>query len=112
MPHVYYEVNLEIHKEIAEEYMAWLRPHSMEMLHIDGFTEVTIQDFDNVAAPNDSNIVTKRVTYKVESMEKLQQYFDNQAKKMRGGGVSKFGNKFKAWRRVLKPESACKRSKL
>ena len=103
MGHVYYEVNLEISKEIAQEYLDWLIPHSIEMLEIDGFLDVTFNDFIKVKEDNDPNIVRKVVVYKVESMEKMQQYFDNQAKKMRGGAVSKFGGKFKATRRVLTP---------
>ena len=112
MGHVYYEVNLEINKEIAQEYLDWLIPHSIEMLEIDGFLDVTFNDFIKVKEDNDANIVRKVVVYKVESMEKMQQYFDNQAKKMRGGAVSKFGGKFKDNLKCLIQNQNCKQNKV
>eukprot|EP01084_Bolivina_argentea_P175452 303833_1 len=104
MNEVIYEVNLEIQKEYAEEYMNWLRPHIMDMLEFSGFISCTINDFERVKEYNDPNITAKVITYRVRSRQDLQKYFDKQAAKMRGQGTNKFAGKFKAWRRVIAPK--------
>lgn len=104
MSYVVYEVNLEIQKEFAEKYMEWLKPHIIEMLNIDGFVSATINGFEHVGKDNNPNVVRKVITYKVESREKMQQYFDESARKMRGQATNKFSGKFKAWRRVIHPK--------
>lgn len=104
MNEVIYEVNLEIQKEYAEDYMNWLRPHMMDMLKFEGFISGTISDFERVKEYNDPSIVAKVVTYRVRSREDLQKYFDYGATKMRGQATNKFKGKFKAWRRVIAPK--------
>merc|ERR1712062_453449 len=101
---VIYEVNLEIQREYAEEYMNWLRPHIMEMLALEGFISCSISDYERVKDHNDPDIVTKVVTYRIRSREALQKYFDYGATKMRSKGTNKFTGKFKAWRRVIAPQ--------
>ena len=103
MTEVIYEVNLEIQREYAEEYMKWLGPHSMKMLELDGFISCTISDYTKVKELNDPQIVYKVVTYQVRSMADLQNYFDFGAAKMRGQATNKFKGRFKAWRRVISP---------
>lgn len=104
MNEVIYEVNLELNKEIADEYMAWLRPHMMDMLQFEGFISGKISSFERVKEYNDPQIVPYVVTYRVRSREDLQKYFDYGATKMRGQATSKFKGKFKAWRRVIAPK--------
>ena len=38
--------------------------------------------------------------YRIQSMDNLQHYFDNHAAKMRADGLQRFGEKFKASRRI------------
>ena len=103
MGEVVYEVNLEIQREYAAEYMAWLRTHSMEMLELDGFLSCTVSDFERVKEANEPQTVRKVVAYRVRSMRHLRDYFEAGAAKMRGQATSKFAGKFKAWRRVILP---------
>lgn len=39
---VVYEVNLTIDPEVAEEYLAWLRPHIKEILQLKGFVSAEL----------------------------------------------------------------------
>ena len=106
MDEVIYEVNLEIQKEYVQEYMEWLRPHSMKMLELDGFISCKISNYQKVKETNDPSLAYKVVTYRVRSMKDLQNYFDFGAAKMRGQATNKFKGKFKAWRRVIKPKES------
>ena len=51
---------------------------------------------------NDSSkgFVELTVIYKVENLQKMEEYFNVHAAKMRGDGVKRFGDKFSAERRV------------
>ena len=103
---VIYEVNLELDKSIVDDWLKWIVPHAQEMLKIDGFKSCTIYDAEFLSSgPSgveiNKNVIHKSCKYRVESMAKLQHYFDNEAKQMRGDAVKNFADKMKAWRRVL-----------
>lgn len=106
---VIYEVNLELDKTIVDDWLKWIKPHSKDMLKIDGFKSFQLYDAQFLShgpsgAEINKDVVHKICAYKVESMEKLQHYFDNEAKEMRGDATKNFANKMKAWRRILTPK--------
>eukprot|EP01084_Bolivina_argentea_P288447 495078_1 len=102
---VIYEVNFEIEKDVANDYMKWLKGHLNEMIiGIDGFISYKINSFERVKDDNDVDIVRRVVHWKVASQELLQKYFDTKAKQYRTAYPLIFKNRFKAWRRVITPQ--------
>lgn len=92
---VVYEVNVEVEKEILEDYIKWLKEkHFGDLLKIDGFQSATLFKVEG----SDNSLSCQ---YKLENRQKLENYFNNEAKVMRQEGVDKFGTKFKASRRIL-----------
>ena len=77
---VIYEVDLEIDSAIAAEYREWLRGHIAEMLALPGFTGARASEVMQPA---------------------LDAYLREHAPRMRADGVARFGDRFRAQRRVL-----------
>ncbi|MCB0389648.1 MAG: DUF4286 family protein [Bdellovibrionales bacterium] len=93
---IIYEVNLKIEPEIASEFVAWLKQHVRDMLQIPGFKSAEIfQEESN------EPILQLCVKYHVGSREELEDYFKILAPSMRAQGIEKFGQLFKASRRIL-----------
>jgi hypothetical protein len=93
---IIYEVTLAVQREVAAEYETWLITHIEEMLFIDGFVSATLSE----AEPTET-IRTFITDYLVRDQKALDDYFARHAAKMRAVGVSKFGDKFTASRRIL-----------
>lgn len=100
---VFYEVNLRIDADIAAEYRAWLAGHIKQMLGVPGFVDAEVLEIVE-PAPAD-NRVQIAVRYRVHGMAALQDYFSHRAEKMREEGLSRFGGRFQAERRVLQSTS-------
>ena len=93
-----YEVNLEIDREVAEAYGAWLRSHVDELLAIDGFQEAHCHEVES--EPDGPLCLT--VHYRVETREQLEAYFREHAARLRGDGVAAFEGRFSAERRIYR----------
>lgn len=96
---VIYEVNLAVDPEVAGAYAAWLGPHIEEVLAVPGF--VSAEWWDVEAVPGGR--VRWCVQYRVERREALQAYFEEHAARLRGDGLDRFGGRFEASRRILRP---------
>jgi len=90
---VVYEVDLFVNKKIYPKFKTWLDEHIKEMLTIDGFMNAKITD-------NKENEPHLTVQYQVSSYDKLDTYFKTQADEMRQKGIDKFGDQFRAERRI------------
>ena len=101
---VIYEVNLTVDVAIADAYAAWLAPHIDEVVAVDGFTSASwwIVETDG----EDTSRVRWCVQYHVESRDALATYFRDHAERLRGDGLARFGGRFTASRRVLRPHDA------
>jgi len=104
---VIYEVNIEVDADIAQKYVDWLVPHMKEMLTIPGFIDCNLADIEHLPAvvSTEKQEEEKKkkymvATYRVESREKLQQYFDVHAARLRGDGVNRFKGRFTCTRRI------------
>ena len=96
-----YEVNLEVAAALRAEYLAWLQAHVAEILRLDGFEAAMIEE-DNDPAPPTGHFALC-VRYRVRDATHLQAYFDQHAACMRAEGIARFGEGFRAHRRVLQP---------
>ncbi|MEP6906893.1 MAG: DUF4286 family protein [Pseudoxanthomonas sp.] len=97
---VIYEVTLIVDHGIAAEYRSWLAFHVQEMLALPGFTGARILQGLEPAA--DDTQVTFCTQYELVDQAALDDYLRLHAGRMRADGVSRFGDRFRATRRVLR----------
>ncbi|WP_119343823.1 DUF4286 family protein [Facilibium subflavum] len=97
---ILYQVNLEVDKGIAERYLTWLNHHKDEMLKFKGFIDANIY-LDQQQTKQDQ--LTLSVIYQIISMDELNEYFRIHAKAMQEEGIARFGGRFHASRRILRP---------
>lgn len=96
---VIYEVNLSVQREIANEYRTWLGDQVQEMLALPGFTGVRILEIAEDACGTETTFCTQ---YELVDQSALDDYMRVHAGRMRADGVSRFGDRFTASRRVLR----------
>lgn len=95
-----YEVNLEIDTGIAAAYRAWLQEHVAQMLALPGFLSAQVYEvLDPQAA---AGRIALCCQYRLRDADALQAYFDHHAAAMRADGIARFGDRFRAARRVLR----------
>lgn len=100
MSGVVYEVNIDLDAGIEADYRAWLRHHVDEILALPGFLDARVLDvIDPPAAPGRIALCTQ---YRLRDEAALQAYFELHAPRLRGDGITRFGDKFSATRRVLR----------
>jgi hypothetical protein len=93
-----YEVTLTIERDIAEPFDQWLAEHVENMLDLPGFVSARVFEMDD-----DDDGYARRVThYYLESENHLEQYFADNASDMRQSGIDRFGDRFRASRRILR----------
>jgi len=92
-----YEVELEPDADILGEFEAWLEYHVDEMLALPGFTGATIHKAENP----DSGAALRVVRYELADRAALERYLEEFAPRMRAEGVTRFGDRFRASRRIV-----------
>ncbi|MGH8274957.1 MAG: DUF4286 family protein [Terriglobia bacterium] len=97
---IIYEVTLNIDKEIADEYDAWLSEHVTEMLALPGFVNAEAFTIENNEKSPEK--ISRVVHYRLENREAFDAYLRNHAERMRNEGHARFGNRVTASRRILK----------
>lgn len=96
---VLYEINLAIDAAIAGEYRAWLDGHVHEILALPGFVEARILE---VLEPRPAaGQVALCVQYTLRDRAALDAYLHDHAPRLRSQGIARFGDRFRAQRRVL-----------
>jgi hypothetical protein len=93
-----YEVNLDVDIAIAGEYRAWLQTHVAQMLALPGF--VSAQLFE-LLEPAEAGRSAWCVHYHLCDAAALDAYLRDHAPRMRADGSARFGDRFRASRRVL-----------
>lgn len=97
---IVYEVNLEIDTALRGDYLPWLQAHVAEMLHIEGFMSATVEEVLEPAPPPVCFALCVRYQLRDESC--LHHYLTHHAAAMRRDGIKRFGNGFRAHRRILR----------
>jgi quinol monooxygenase YgiN len=97
---IVYEVNIAVDTAIADAYRSWLQSHVAEMLALPGFTGAEV--FEVVVSPPDPAQQSLCVHYRLRDQAALDDYLREHAARMRADGVSRFGDRFRATRRVLR----------
>lgn len=96
-----YEVNLFVKRSIERDYRDWLAAHIQEILALPGFVGAELFEVIEPAAPSDEIALCTR--YHLRDAAALQDYFRDHAPRLRAEGVARFGDQFRAERRVLQP---------
>ena len=102
---ILYEVNLVVDGDIVDEYRRWLSTHVQEMLALPGFLGARILETSEleISEPGSSAAQTTFCTqYELVDQAALDAYFRIHAGRMRADGISRFGDRFSASRRVLR----------
>ncbi len=96
---VIYEVTLHANAAIANAYMAWLREHVAAMLALPGFESAEL-----AALIEDTEVERGWcVRYRLRDRAALDAYLREHAAAMRSEGIARFGDAFRAQRRILEP---------
>ena len=93
-----YEVNVFVRRDSEVGYRAWLVKHIAEILALPGFVDAQCFDVQQDGSADDIAIC---VHYRLQSQAALDNYFEHHAARLRADGVAKFGDRFRATRRVL-----------
>lgn len=107
MARTLYEVNIEIERDLIDEYDPWLKAHVAEMLALPGFESAEIFAVDSAQAVPES--VGRVVHYRLSSRQALDDYIQRHARTMRGQGTQRFADRVRIRRRVLELIDAGKR---
>ncbi len=95
-----YEVNLFVQRAIEAEFRAWLDAHVREILALPGFTGGQV--FERLEpAPAEGELVLC-THYRLHDEAALTRYLREFAPGLRADGLNRFGDRFRAERRVLK----------
>lgn len=97
---VVYEVNLAVDREIAAEYRDWLVAHVQEMLALPGFTGARLME--TVPDQADAAETVFCTQYELVDQAALDEYLRAHSARMRADGISRFGDRFRSSRRVLR----------
>jgi len=101
---IVYEVNLEIEAGIATEYRRWLDTHVATILTLPGFTGARILEVLDPALP--SARIALCVQYTLVDAAALDGYLREHAPRLRAEGAARFGDRFRAQRRILRDTGA------
>jgi antibiotic biosynthesis monooxygenase (ABM) superfamily enzyme len=101
---IVYEVNLFVRREIEAAYRAWLDAHVREIVALPGFLGAEVfERREPVAAAGELALCTQ---YRLRDAAALQAYLHEHAPRLRADGVARFGESFRAERRVLQRVAA------
>ena len=103
---VIYEVTLHAHADIADAYLAWLREHVAAMLALQGFEGAELDALEGESAAAAASAAGERgwcVRYRLRDRAALDAYLRDHAPRMRAEGIARFGDAFRAERRILIP---------
>ncbi|MGA9271686.1 MAG: DUF4286 family protein [Lutimonas sp.] len=97
---IIYNVTINVDETIHDRWMEWMtEKHIPEMLQTGKFTKALMSQ---VLVEEDLGGITYSVQFTCPSREVLEDYYQNDAEKMRREGFELFGNKFGAFRTELK----------
>lgn len=98
---VVYEVDLAIDAEVIDAFRAWLDGHVAGILALPGFTGAEV--FAVVEPAAAEGRVALCVRYTLRDAAALDDYLAHHAARMRADGLARFGGRFDANRRILRP---------
>jgi hypothetical protein len=94
-----YEVECQLDPDIVADYDAWLPGHVREVLACPGFEGASIESPEGIQGERQR----RRIRYRIENAAALDRYLENDATRLRGEAVRRFGARMQCERRVFRP---------
>ncbi len=95
---IIYNVTANIDDSIHEEWLTWIKEHIPQVLATGKFTEAKLT---KVLVEEEMGGVTYSIQYRARSREDLDNYYQNDAERLRNEGLNKFADKMLAFRTEL-----------
>ncbi len=100
---IIYNVTVKVDNDIAHEWVKWMKQeHIPELMQTGLFVDYRLC---RLLEQDETEGKTYTAQYFCDSMEHYNTYISEHAAKMREKGFARFGNKFAAFRTVMKVES-------
>lgn len=97
---IIYNVTIKVEPSIATEWLEWLkREHIPDVTGTGCFTHATTL---HMLEADETDGITYAVQYHANSKEEYQRYIENFADEMRQKALTKWGNRFIAFRTVMR----------
>ena len=96
---IVYEVNVFVRREIEAAYREWLDAHVREIVALPGFTGAQVFERSEPAAAEGEFALCMQ--YRLRDAAALAAYLREHAPRLRADGIARFGDGFRAERRVL-----------
>ncbi len=95
---IIYNITANIDDSIHEEWLTWIKEHIPQVLATGKFTEAKLS---KVLVEEEMGGVTYSIQYRAKSREDLDNYYQNDAERLRCEGLNKFADKMLAFRTEL-----------
>ena len=94
-----YNVTINIDDDVKDEWLTWMETHILDVLNTGKFVAAKLTQ---VLVEEEMGGPTYSVQYSAKTKEDLQNYYKEDAKRLRGDGLRKFGDKMVAFRTELR----------
>lgn len=94
-----YNVTINIDDDVKDEWLTWMETHILDVLNTGKFVAAKLTQ---VLVEEEMGGTTYSVQYSAKTKEDLQNYYKEDARRLRGDGLRKFGDKMVAFRTELR----------
>ncbi|HIB47275.1 MAG TPA: DUF4286 family protein [Flavobacteriaceae bacterium] len=95
---IIYNVTINVDKSVHDQWLEWIKTHIPQVLSTGHFTEAKLT---KVLVEEEMGGTTYSVQYRAKSREALDQYYKNDAERLRKEGMQLFADKMLAFRTEL-----------
>ncbi len=95
---IIYNITANIDDSIHEEWLTWIKEHIPQVLATGKFIEAKLT---KVLVEEEMGGVTYSIQYRAKSRKDLDNYYQNDAERLRNEGLNKFADKMLAFRTEL-----------
>lgn len=94
-----YNVTINIDDEVKDEWFTWMESHILDVLNTGKFVAAKLTE---VLIEEEMGGTTYSVQYSAKTKEDIQNYYKEDAQRLRADGMRKFGDKMVAFRTELR----------
>lgn len=94
-----YNVTINIDDQVKDEWLTWMESHILDVLNTGKFVAAKLTE---VLIEEEMGGTTYSVQYSAKTKEDIQNYYKEDAQRLRADGMRKFGDKMVAFRTELR----------
>lgn len=94
-----YNVTINVDYEVKDEWLTWMESHILDVLNTGKFVAAKLTE---VLIEEEMGGTTYSVQYSAKTKEDIQNYYKEDAQRLRADGMRKFGDKMVAFRTELR----------